>query len=308
MAKKTSQNSGELIKHVINTLSEYIDLVNTIHNKEQGEPWFRGHSSAQYLLTPGVLRDTHSLVDARGYKVSKDTVINSGHIVGGNYRPEKMLESFKRKAVPFLNDKPKNDFEWLFIMQHHGVPTRLIDWTTNAMVALYFAIMPLSPNRHTSTSDAGEQFLSEDDEYRDDGSAIFVINPKKINNKLHNINYPVNISEEFDKYSHYVTPMNNTRAEFPICITAPHITPRIRAQSGMFTLHGSKIESLDSYQVLRPLIRKIFVPHSQAIKIRNELRNFGVTTSYIFPDLEGVCREISEEELWKTGLRNSKGK
>ncbi len=84
---------------------------------------FRGVKSSDYKLVPGIGRfETTS--KSRFFTIDDEI---------------KMLSLFKQKAYSFL-DKNLNKLDILAIAQHHGLPTRLLDWTWNPLVALYFAV------------------------------------------------------------------------------------------------------------------------------------------------------------------------
>lgn len=293
--------------YTIKSVSDYLEIIKQLNEKEE-ELWFRGQSNASHRLIPSGLRDIKPIRDIRGNEITDGQYsISDGDTMAGIDLDNLLLE-FKRKATSFLDYIPQNDFEWLFIMQHYGAPTRLLDWTTNALVALYFSI----PETY-SIQDEPDYYDSFEEEFMENpfsenGSAIFIINPNKINKEMigvkvngehKTINKPINLTENAEQWKFYLKPMENEGAFSPICILSPHIDKRIRSQSGVFTLHGSNVWSLDYYTVLQPLIYKIFIPHKYIGSIKKELRQLGITPSFIFPDLTGLAKELKENEVNK---------
>src|SRR5260370_26257000 len=82
---------------------------------------FRGHSDSRYRLIPSVGRAAHVSKSRDKYERS-------------------LFDIFCREALGYLSATPKNEWEWLSFAQHHGLPTRLLDWTANPLAALYFAV------------------------------------------------------------------------------------------------------------------------------------------------------------------------
>lgn len=242
------------------------------------------------------------LASAYGVQLRGDEILRAGGYTVTGISPERMLDDFKRRALPFLDYSPKNDFEWLFLMQHHGVPTRLLDWTTNALVTLYFAVSSL---RADSIVPKQENWCDDEsaelDEFDENSVAIFAMNPNKINSALHvQIDEVVDIAHDFDKWKPYSRPTHLAPKHFdtyaPLCITAPQLSPRIRAQSGLFSIHGTNVEPLDFYTVVRPLLTKILIPFENAIVIQKELRQFGISESFIYPGLDSVAKDVRTDE------------
>lgn len=85
-------------------------------------PWFRGQRQASWDLIPSLYRFDPPW--DRSIRVLEDEI----------------RQEFEVRAPSLTSERPRNMWEWYALMQHCGAPTRLLDWTEGALIALYFAV------------------------------------------------------------------------------------------------------------------------------------------------------------------------
>lgn len=201
-------------------------------------------------LYRGVSNTTHQLIPSIARGIKKEFL--PGLEIG-------TLKKFKTMAIPYLNNFPANDWEWMMLAQHHGVPTRLLDWTTNPLVALYFACV----DKENADKDGAVYRRTGDEALRLDEAA---------------------------------SPASPFKVEKVYYIFPSHISPRITSQSGAFTISANPTEPLPDLPDDEWNTNDIIVVKTNAkSKILNQLNYLNINAATLFPGMDGIAQYIKYE-------------
>lgn len=181
---------------------------------------------------------------------------------------ENVFKEFKREALPYLGHTPNNDWQWLAVAQHNRLPTRLLDWTRNPLVALWFAVC--KPAENASPGIVWS----------------FIYDAERIISNSVGQPSPFSIEETF-------------------LYCPEHVFPYIQAQSGVFTIHHrdqirNEFVPFENTQDADLLIRRVEIPAKSFSTLRYKLFRLGINASSLFPGLQGLVERISyQNELSK---------
>ena len=247
------------MRHADRTIHSIADLVSALleqHDDSQLR-WFRGHASIDWKLIPNIARNPEHLKAELG-----------------------AIKIFKQLSRPLLVSTPRTDWEWIFLMQHHAAPTRLLDWSENPLAALYFAL-------HDQT-----------DAHAADDAVIWVLDPVALNlHSGHRHQFPkdllaFDIDGSLDAY--LPENVNPALANLnPVAGIGPQNSIRMAAQSGTFTVIHSEATPIDQVGDSNQTWRLV-IPSADKSVLRQELAVLKVRDFTFFPDLDRVAMRIKE--------------
>lgn len=180
---------------------------------------------------------------------------------------EQLMVNQLRQQLPQYGAVPSNDWDLLAIAQHHGMATRLLDWTYNPLAAMWFAV-------------------SEPSQVKKSAGVIWAFFPDE-----------EDLAVDLDNTS----PFSKGRSKV---FVPNHVSPRIRAQSGLFSVQKPSREkdgdfvAFEKNRFVKKKMTKILIEPGYFHSLRWELNLCGVNHASMFPDLDGLCKNIT----WRNSL------
>jgi hypothetical protein len=251
-------------------LSDYLDITRKLRERwpEEEKPerrgdeqrlWFRGQRRLEWGLSPKLYREPYNGADENEIRLE--------------------FQSQGVQLIPTRVPTGKTaKWDWYFLMQHHDVPTRLLDWTENPLVGLFFAV-----EVEGNTSD----------------SAVWALDPWWLNKKLRlGIEGPM--LPDYSESDSYLPELEKAfagaevRRLLPAAIDPPHVDRRVAAQQSRFLVFGTTQDLTRSKPVKARGARlaRIRIRKSARERLKRDLDDCGVNFASIYPDLEGLALHI----------------
>ena len=203
-----------------------------------------------------------------------------------------MFVEFRQRAKALYSNCPdiKAHSDWLLLMQHHGMPTRLLDWTKSFLVASYFVVHdPLCKNGDGTS-------------YKDEDGVLWALQPQTLNHfqarragiflagDFHVRNSVAEVAEGRK-------PGQKTDGGGVIALTLPETDMQMAMQQTAATIHSTETP-INKLERRQEFLLKFVVAAEAKPEIALALDNFGLRESLLFPSLDYLSQEVGERSLY----------
>lgn len=245
-----------MIVKEIRTIDELLQFVSTLKEEHGPRLWYRGDEHAGRALIPSIQR-TEKRLQVERY----------------------ITNDFYIRAKQIMNNPPAkhNYAAWVSIMQHYGLPTRMLDWSASPLIASFFATE--SYEIHPDTD-----------------STVWVLIPD-IFNEMQGFGrciYPIDADTTQEmllpafKHNHH----NPELVDRILAVSSTDNNLRMYSQQANFTVHNS----IRRLQDICPenMLYKIVIPSDRKKYFIDSLRVFGITEGSIYPDLDHISKDLKQ--------------
>lgn len=247
-------------EHKVNNVGELTNFVEKLTADTRRGYWYRGQADSTWDLLPAV---------RRGYTPQRERYLTHGFV--------------PRAVIRHHNSPNIDDYAgWISLMQHYGVPTRLLDWSRSPLIACFFAVEEYMPHGSVSMLTG---------EARDVDACIWAIAPSELNKDqgFEEITYSLNLRTVRPLIKPAFKEARETGQV--IAATAVEIDGRMQMQQGAFTVHGSAMP-LNRIVNHEQWLARFIIPSASRQRMADELKTLGFRLGDLFPDLVSLAREL----------------
>jgi hypothetical protein len=249
------------------SLERAIEEVNKLFG--YARPWWRGHGKQSYQLVARVFR------------------AEAGANKNEHYNERELLALFRSRAETRRANcpVPTDHIGWMFLAQHYGLPTRLLDWSESPLAGLYFAV-------------------SNKDDDKEPGH-LHALSPGRLNWRTARQN-----SERFSTFEPFVQQyaldaIGDTVKVYTealpkaVAISTREIDVRMLVQQAAFTLHedGTQLPEIGPDRADQPFLATYVIPAAAKSELRSRLAWLGFRPATVYPDLEHLAAELRQLEF-----------
>jgi hypothetical protein len=272
-----SQMNSEPVESVEDFITKVRDGIGDWINPPVFKPWFRGQSDSKKPPTPSIFRPD----------------------LGGKLEFN-LATNFRLKAQGYSPTPETGRIDqWLILMQHHGVPTRLLDWTESPLAGLFFAV---------------SKFVHKLEDKIDSEPGVWVLNPCELNRlsfpergafpntwtppAVENFKIAFCTDGKDWYYNHEKKEyFHHSPTRYPFAFLPSFIHPRVALQKSCFTIHGTEKSDFEVIGESTELIKqkyflKYHIPKKSVRPIIDDLFSRGVTFTSLFPDLDYLAKDL----------------